>query len=116
MGRLLVTEVVEFHSIETKKSRHQAAFLYSCKVQSNSEGFHSLVQTALVPRGFVLGHNAFVDHTIDHWNSLVVGGRCSILVAGITGLYDALDFRAHKRTLAHVVLPGLFLRACAFSC
>ena len=99
-----------------KKKPPSGGFSYPIRSVSDREFLDSLVQTALVTRGFVLGDNAFVDHTIDHWNSLVVGGRCSILVACITGFYDALDFGAHKRTLAHVVLTGLFRLAGAFSC
>jgi len=83
---------------------------------SDGEGSHSLVQTALVTRSFVLGHDAFINHTVDYWNSILVGRCCSVFVAGITGLNDVLDFGAHKRTLAHIVLTGLFRRAGAFSC
>jgi hypothetical protein len=83
---------------------------------SDGEGSHSLVQTVLVTRRFVLGHDAFIDHTVDHWNSILVGRCCSVFVAGITGLYDGLDFGAHKGPLAHIVLTGLFRCAGAFSC
>jgi hypothetical protein len=83
---------------------------------SYCERFDSLVQTTLVPCSFVLGHNALINHAVDHRHSLFIGDRCSVLVAGITCANDTLDFGAHKRTHAHVVLAGLFRLAGAFSC
>ena len=60
-------------------------------------------------RGFVLGDYALVDHAIDDRNSILVRCCCRFLVAGITGLDDVLDFRAHHGAKAHIVLAG-FLR------
>ena len=102
--------------IRGKKKPPSGGFSNLIAANSDGEGSHSLVQTALVTRRFVLGHYAFIDHTVDHWNSVLVGRCCSILVASITGLYDALDFGAHKRTLTHVVLTSLFRCTGALSC
>jgi len=99
-----------------KKKPPSGGFSYLMGTVSDGEGFHSLVQSALVTRSFVLGHNTLVNHTVDYWNSILVGRCCSIFVAGITSLNDVLDFGAHKRTLAHIVLTGLFRCAGAFSC
>ncbi len=99
-----------------EKSRQLAAFLCLKKTRSDSECFHSLVQAALVTRCFVLGHNAFVDHAVDHRYSIFVGYRRSVLVAGIARLFDVLDLGTHKRTHAHIVLSGLLRLAGAFSC
>ncbi len=82
----------------------------------NSECFDSLIQATLVPCGLVLGDNTLVDHAVDHRYGILVGGRCSVLIAGIACLDDALDLGAHKRTHAHVVLASLLTLAGAFSC
>jgi len=101
----------------TKKTASRRFFcIRVLRYLSNGECFDSLVQAALVTCSFVLGHNAFVDHTVDHRHSLFIGGRCCVLVAGITCLNNVLDLGAHKRTHAHVVLAGLFRLAGALSC
>ncbi len=44
--------------------------------------------------GFVLVNDALVDHAVDDRYGILVGCYRSILVAGITGIDDILDFGA----------------------
>ena len=68
--------------------------------RSNCECFDSLVQATLVTCRFVLGHNAFVNHAVNYRYGILVGGRGSVFVAGITCLNNIFDLGAHKRTHA----------------
>lgn len=99
---------------QPKKSRLLAAFfVYPGPGRSDSERFHSLVQTALVTRGFVLRDNALVDHAVDNRYSLFIRRHCGVLIAGITCLDDDLYLGAHHGAQTHVVLAGLLRLACA---
>jgi len=99
-----------------KKAALKGGFFVFDYSRSNSQCLDPFVQAVLVTRGLILGHNAFVDHAVDHWNGVFVGSCSSVLVPGITGLDDVLDFGAHKRTHTHIVLTGLFTLAGALSC
>jgi len=59
-------------------------------------------------RGLVLGNNAFVDHAIDNWHSILIGCYCCIFVAGITCTDNFLDLGPHHGAQTHVVLASLF--------
>jgi hypothetical protein len=92
------------------KRRH---FLVLKRRRLGGERFDPLVQPALVASGFVLVNDAFVYHAVDDRYGILVGCNCSVLVAGITGLDDILDFGAQKGAQTHIVLTGLFRLAGA---
>ncbi len=62
---------------------------------------------------FVLVDDALVDHAVDDRHGVLVGCHGSILIAGITGLDDTLDFGTHQGAHAHVGLAGLLRLAGA---
>ena len=56
---------------------------------------------------FILIDDALVDHAVDDRYGILISCYRSILVAGIAGLDDILDFGAQKGAQTHIVLTGL---------
>jgi len=63
--------------------------------------------------GLILIYDAFIDHAVDDRYGILVGCYRSILVAGIAGPDDILDFGSQKGAQTHIVLTGLLRLARA---
>jgi hypothetical protein len=99
----------------TKKPPSGGSLICQNRDDSGYKCFNALVESALVPCCLVAGNDAFVDHAIDHRDGIFIRCYRSIAVAGITGIDDFLDFGAHERAQAHVLLAGFLRLAGALS-
>jgi hypothetical protein len=99
----------------TKKPPSGGSLICQNLNDSGYKCFNALVESALVPCRLVTGNDAFVDHAIDHRDSIFIRCYRSIAVAGITGIDDFLDFGAHQRAQAHILLAGFLRLAGALS-
>ena len=74
------------------------------------------VQAALVTRCFVLVHQAFSSHGIEHRNRRSVGVRGGRLVAGVNRCNNTLNVSTHHRPHAGVTGTSCFRLTGAFFC
>jgi len=68
------------------------------------ERYNLGVQTALVPRCFVLMHQTFTGHAVKYWNRCCVSCRCCGFVARGNCSYYTFDVGTHHRT--HTGIAG----------
>ena len=75
-----------------------------------------VIQTTLMPRGFVLMQQAFSRHAVNNWYSRTIGGRGGLFVGLLNRLDNLFDVGAQLRAMTTITLAMVFGLAGPFSC